>query len=199
MKDVRAFYDRTAPEWAERWYADESMLPVLKWFMDRLPPRPQVLDLCCGAGYESARMERLGAEVTGLDFSGVSLDIARERNPRLRFFQEDMLNDYSSIGQFDGVAVIAGLVHLANESLPLAFRRMAAVMKPDGLALLVVRDGTGKQEAQSYVMIDGEQYDRAFYAHTLDELIRCSNGLLRFEEELPNEKDGWRQYLFRKI
>ena len=50
MKGVRDYYDRTAAEWAERWYADDAMLPLLRAFLAELPENPLVLDLCCGAG-----------------------------------------------------------------------------------------------------------------------------------------------------
>lgn len=46
---------------------------------------------------------------------------------------------------------------------------MAAVMEKGGGILLIVRDGEGRVEKFSNVTVDGEKYDRAFYAHTLDE------------------------------
>ncbi len=199
MKGVREYYDRMAADWAERWYADGSMLPLLREFLSGLPQKPRILDLCCGAGYESMRMAALGAEVVGLDLSGESIRIARERNPQLEFHIGDMLEDYTALGPVDGVACIAGLVHLPQELLPLAFQRMAEVMKPGGRALIVVRDGTGRLQHQSDVVIDGESYDRAFYAHMLPELTAASEGLLRFMQELPgNEPSPWRNYIFAK-
>ncbi len=199
MKGVKDFYNKTAREWADQWYADESLLPCLRDFIGRFSDPPRILDLCCGAGYESRRMKRLGAEVTGLDFSEESIRIARERNPDIRFYLGDMRGDYSSIGRFDGIAVIAGLVHLPNAELPGAFLSMSKVLEQNGLLLLVVRDGTGKRE-QSHVTIDGEEYDREFYRHTLDELKTCSAGLFAFAAEiLPDEQDVWKRYLFRHI
>ena len=85
MKGVKEFYDRTAADWADKWYADEAMLPLLRKFMAYLPEKPRVLDLCCGAGYESRRMAGLGAEVVGIDLSPASIEIACERNPELEF------------------------------------------------------------------------------------------------------------------
>lgn len=199
MKGVREYYDRMAAEWAQRWYADGSMLPLLQAFLAGLPERSRVLDLCCGAGYESMRMAALGAEVVGLDLSGESIRIARERNPQLEFHIGDMLADYTALGPVDGVVCIAGLVHLPQELLQLAFRRMAEAMNPGGRALIVVRDGTGRLQHQSDVVIDGESYDRSFYAHTLAELTAASAGLLRFVQELPgDEPSPWRNYIFVK-
>jgi len=194
---VKEYYDKTAADWAEKWYADDSMLPILQRLMQRLPPHPRILDLCCGAGYESMRLNGLGAEVVGLDLSEKSIAIARQRNPQLTFHTGDMRNDYGHIGMVDGIACIAGLVHLPAEELPLAFSRMAQVLRPGGYALLTVRDGEGRITRNSDVEIDGVMYDRAFFAHSLQELTAASAGLLSFAEEIPDaEPSWWRHYLF---
>lgn len=43
--------------------------------------------------------------------------------------------------------------------------------------LVVVKDGSGKIEQQSSVIIDGQEYDREFYAHCLNELVKYSRGI----------------------
>ena len=198
-KGVREFYDKTAREWADRWYADDSMLPLLRRFMALLLESPRVLDLCCGAGYESGRMAALGAQIVGIDLSGESIAIARDRNPALTFHEEDMLNDYDYTGPVDAVVCIAGLVHLSWEQLRCAFERMDAVLRPGGRLLLVIREGVGRQAERSDVVIDGECYDRAFYAHTLDELRETSAGMFAYEQELADTGPSvWRNYVFCK-
>ena len=57
------------------------------------------LDLCCGAGYNSKHIQNSGYEVVGLDFSEESLVIAREKNPSITFYNDNLLNDYSYIGK----------------------------------------------------------------------------------------------------
>jgi len=198
-KNVRGYYNKTAAQWAEKWYADESSLPPLKDFLSILPPQPRILDLCCGAGYESMRLARLGAQVIGLDLSEESIAIARERNPGLSFFVDNMLSDYSYIGPVDAIVCIAGLVHLPVEQLRPAFERMNVILRLGGRLLFVVRDGTGRQAQSSDVIIDGESYDRAFFAHTLEELQKESEGIFSFEKELPDpEPSLWRNYVFEK-
>ena len=200
VKNVRDYYDKTAAEWAEKWYVDSSTLPLLQAFMKMLPARPRVLDLCCGAGYESMRLHALGAEVIGLDFSEASIAIARKHNPDLTFAVGDMLEDYTAIGPVDAIICIAGLVHLPTEQLRTAFERMNAVLRPGGKLLFVVRDGVGRQDKSSDVIVDGERYDRAFYAHTQEELMQQSEGIFAFEQEIPDtEPSIWRNYVFVKL
>lgn len=199
MKGTKDFYNKTASEWANKWYEDESMVPYLMEFINYLPQNPRVLDLCCGAGYESMRLENLGAEVTGLDFSEESIKIAKKLNPHIKFVVEDMLNDYSYVGKFHGCAVIAGLIHLPNHKLSKVFEEVYKVISDDGFLFIAVKDGIGKSEKSSYTTIEGEEYDRDFYFHTLEELKLYSSKKFDFEKEILLDKDSlWKYYIFRK-
>lgn len=199
MGNTKDFYNKTASEWADKWYEDESLLPYLREFFNYLPKNPRVLDLCCGAGYESMRMKKLGADVIGLDFSQESIKIANERNLDIKFVVEDMLNDYSYLGRFDGCVVIAGLIHISNEKLSKAFEQIYNVLNNDGFLFIVVKEGTGKNEKSSYTTIDGEEYDRDFYLHTIEELKLYSSGKFDFFRELLFEKESlWKYYIFKK-
>ncbi|MGG7058792.1 class I SAM-dependent methyltransferase [Clostridium tertium] len=199
MKNTKDFYNKTASEWADKWYDDESLIPYIKEFFNYLPKKPRILDLCCGAGYESMRMKKLGADVVGLDFSEESIKIANERNSGISFVVEDMLNDYSYLGKFDGCVVIAGFVHIPNEKLSKALEKIDNVLNDNGFLFIVVKEGTGKNEKSSYATIDGEDYDRDFYLHTLEELKGYSSGKFDFVKELVFENASqWEYYIFKK-
>lgn len=198
MRNVQEYYDKTALEWAENGYQDEAYLPCLDEFLSLLPPGGRVLDLCCGAGYETGRIRAKGFDALGLDFSGKSLNIARQRNPDIPFFQGNMLEDYTHIGPVDGILLSAGLVHVETKDLPLAFAQMAKVLRPGGLLLASIREGEGKLDEWSFREIDGEQYDRNFVAHTLEELLAALEGRFVYRRELPSDMAVWRQYLFQR-
>ncbi len=198
MKSTKDFYNKIAHEMASEWYGNDTMLPCHRNFISRFPEKPRILDLCCGAGYESMRMRSLGAEVVGIDFSEESIKIARTKNPDIMFYIGDMLEDFSYAGVFDGVAVLAGLIHIPNEKLRRAFLNISQVLKDDGLLLAVVVDGTGKLEKKSFVTIDGEEYDREFYAHTKKELVDYTKGIFEFVDEIPSDSSAWKNYIFKK-
>ena len=183
MKGVQEYYDKTAAEWAAEGYGDEAYLPCLDEFLSLLPPGGRVLDLCCGAGYETGRIRARGFEALALDFSAETLKIARQRSPGIAFYQGDMLEDYAHIGMVDGILLSAGLVHVETADLPRAFARMAAAVRPGGYVLASIREGRGRLEEWSLREIDGERYDRNFIAHT---------------PELASDMPIWRQLLFRR-
>lgn len=168
-------------------------------FCTLLPPGGRVLDLCCGAGYESFRLHRRGFRPVGLDFSVASLAIAQEKNPEVPFFQGNMLAPYPQVGAVDGIICIAGLVHVETADLPLAFRRMGEVLKPGGYLLASVRYGTGRMEERSVTEIDGETYDRNFVAHNEEELSGAVEGVFTLVREMPSNMKIWAYYLFQKI
>ena len=199
-RDVKDFYNKTAQQWADKFYADDEHLPVLLDFMGRLPYGSRVLDLCCGAGYDSMRLAQMGASVVGIDLSEESIAIAKERNPKIPFYVGNMLDDYSDIGHVDAIICLAGLVHLPEEQLRTAFERMAQVMAPGGVVLLMIRDGEGRIDRMSDVVVDGEEYDRSFYAHTLEELTIHSEGLLVFDRVIGDSEESiWVNYVFKRV
>lgn len=198
MLGCREFYDKTAARWAEKGYLDEAEPVCMGEFCALLPAGSRVLDLCCGAGYESFRLRRRGFQPVGLDFSEESLAIAREKNPDVPFFRGNILEPYPQVGSVDGVICIAGLVHVENKDLSLAFRRMSEVLKPGGYLLASVRYGTGKMEDRSVTEIDGQSYDRNFIAHTEAELTAAMGESFALVREMPSDLKIWAYYLFQK-
>lgn len=168
--------------------------------MSKLRHGSRVLDLCCGAGYDTMRLTQMGASAVGIDLSEESITIARERNPDIPFYIGNMLEKYTFIGKVDAIICLAGLVHLPVESLPTAFERMSEVMDAGGSLLLMIRDGKGRVDKMSDVVVDGEEYDRSFYAHTLEELQECSEGLFAFDRIIGNPEESiWVSCVFKRL
>jgi len=198
MKSTVDFYDKTAADWAAKGYGTEPEIPCMFDFARQFPTGSRFLDLCCGCGYETRRLYDLGYQVSGLDFSAGSLAIAKAKNPDIAFYLGNMLEDYSFVGSMDAIFCIAGLVHVENDQLPLAFKRMSDVVKAGGGLFLTIREGNGKLPERSLVTIDDEDYDRNFIAHTLAELTDAASGLFSFVEEVGWDGSPWHNYIFRK-
>lgn len=200
---IRAFYDATAEAWERDWYDNEAMLPQLRWFLGRLPPSPRVLDLGCGAGYESMRLARLGARVVGVDISEGSLAIARRRNPGIVFHNISLLALEDSLGAFDGVAAIASLVHIPREELAAAFRGIRGRLVSGGHLWASFREGDGYDAGRSKTVVGGVEVDRHFYGHRPDGLIEAAAACgLSFVEAFGGSAQklgagGWLDYLFQ--
>ena len=194
MKTLIDFYDDFADKWAENWYSNEKLLPYLKQFAKLLPDNARVLDLCCGTGYESMRLSKLGFNVIGADLSSKSIEIAKQLNPTIDFYVKDMLQSYKDLGVFDGITCIAGIVHLPENQLEIAFRNMNEVLKDNSYLLIVVKNG---DKITKSIDVDGVQYAREFYCYTLDKIKQHSEKYFQFVQELEQD-ENWRFYILKK-
>ena len=194
MKTLIDYYDDFANEWADEWYQNETLLPYLKELIKYLPNNARVLDLCCGAGYESMRLNNLGVKVIGADLSEKSIELARKHNPTIDFYVKDMLKSYKDLGLFDGIACIAGLVHLPEDKLELAFKNMNEALKDNAYLFVVVRNG---DKITKSVEVEGIEYAREFYCYTIDKIKQHSEKYFQFVKELE-ENGEWRYYILKK-
>jgi demethylmenaquinone methyltransferase/2-methoxy-6-polyprenyl-1,4-benzoquinol methylase len=108
--------------------------------LTRIRPGQQALDVCCGTGDIAFALARLGATVTGLDFSEPMLGIARAKNSKSKalnpgFLQGDAQQLPFSSDTFDVVTVGYGLRNLASWETGLA--EMRRVAKPGGRLLVL--------------------------------------------------------------
>jgi demethylmenaquinone methyltransferase / 2-methoxy-6-polyprenyl-1,4-benzoquinol methylase len=130
---VRRMFDRIAPVY-------DAMNRVMTAGLDRrwrrltaeavARPGARVLDACCGTGDLALASARLGAEVTGLDFSEPMLERARRKAPALDWVQGDALALPFADASFDGATVGFGVRNL--EDLEAGLRELRRVLRPGG-------------------------------------------------------------------
>ena len=91
----------------------------------------RVLDVGCGTGDLSIELfENTAAEVTGIDFCGPMLKLAKTKAPRLHFIEGDALRLPFAEASFDGLTIGFALRNLADVDRGL--RELLRVLKPDG-------------------------------------------------------------------
>jgi len=87
-----AHYQSGTPPWESGQPSSELQQVIAE---DQIP-RGRVIDLGCGTGINSVWLAQQGFDVTGIDFSGLAIDKARERaaaaGVTVRFLQADVLN-----------------------------------------------------------------------------------------------------------
>ncbi len=198
--ELKAYYDAASSQIAEEWYGNNVLLPTIRDFLALLPPAPRVLDLGCGPGYESMRIQSLGAEVIGVDFSPGNIRIARGRCPQCQFHEMDFRLLDTRFGLFDGIFASASLIHLEPGEMPRMAAGMRAVLNAGGILLTLVQDGEGKQERRTQV--DGKEmrwwkysYSRPLLANLLRPFEFLREGILA--DDLRER--GWRCDLWKII
>lgn len=96
-----------------------------------IQPDARVLDVGCGTGDLSIELfESTAAEVTGIDFCGPMLKLAKTKAPQLQFIEGDALRLPFAEASFDGLTIGFALRNLADVDRGL--RELLRVLKPDG-------------------------------------------------------------------
>ena len=111
-----------------------------KLLLDR--PGLRVLDIGCGWGGTALTLAaEYGAEVTGITLSGEQLAAARARaeaaglSGRVRFELADY-RDPALLGPFDRIVSVGMFEHVGINHYAGFFRRIHALLEPDGIALI---------------------------------------------------------------
>lgn len=135
--------------WDRRWqershHCHDDPVDVLVDELGTLEPG-RALDLGCGAGRAAAWLADRGWTVTGVDFSEVALQLAREQRPDVEWVLADVSEYEPEPEAFDLVLVL--YVHLPSPERRALLGRAAGAVAPGGTVLVVGHDvenlGTG--------------------------------------------------------
>ncbi|MFC7045032.1 class I SAM-dependent methyltransferase [Halobacteriaceae archaeon GCM10025711] len=137
--DVRRGYDELADDYLDR-RSDEAPEGLLADLVEELPDDARVLDAGCGAGLPFTERLDWSFDVVGLDVSRAQLRRARRHVPDASFCEGDMTHLPFADDAFDGVTAFYSVIHVSSEEHPDVFGEFARVLRPGGLALLVVGD-----------------------------------------------------------
>jgi SAM-dependent methyltransferase len=142
---IRESYDRLAEEYTRRISDELQHKPLDRQLLDRFAKqtkgRGEVCDMGCGPGHIARYLRQTGASVFGLDLSPGMLERARKLNPDILFREGNMLSLDIPDGTLAGVAAFYAIVNLPKQSLPVVFREIHRVLRPDGLLLLAFHTG----------------------------------------------------------
>lgn len=178
-------YDRIAA-----WFRSETRnspygMPFLEELLALLPEHAHVLDAGCGFGRMARVLLDRGCRVTGVDVSGEMLRLASEYVPEAHLVQADV-SEFRTTETFDAVLAWDSLFHLPPDRHRPMLKRMAQLLKPDGIFLMTSGSRKGR--------VSGAMNGVEFHYSTLSmeeyrtELARSGFVILKMiQDQLPEE------------
>lgn len=133
---ISEWYDKTFIEtdgWDEESELDNHIIQTIKnrYFRNE---KLSLVDLGCGGGRTLSTLKDSGFEMKGVDFSKEALKKAKERNPNIKFFNQDMRKTSFKKQSFDIVLSIGCNEHHRK----IDFSECRRIIKNDGLFVCVL-------------------------------------------------------------
>jgi cyclopropane fatty-acyl-phospholipid synthase-like methyltransferase len=136
------------------WIGEIQGDPRLRFLHDliaRLPPRPAVLDLGCGAGVPCTALLAERGNVVGVDVSSSQLELARQRVPTARFIKSDMATIEFAPASFDAVTAFYSIAHVPRDQHGTIFQRIAGWLRPGGHFLAALGSGDSPDTVEDWL------------------------------------------------
>lgn len=207
--------EENAPDWVKRAYEAIYTGPGIRqlesfylWLLDMLSPLPgrRLLDISCGEGTLVCRASARGVEAYGIDLAEAAVRIA---------YREGLATGKSSFAvaagehlpyadaSFDYVTNIGSLEHFVD--VVAGVREMARVLRPNGIALVLVPNlfsllhNVYEVWRKGRVVDDGQPLQRYATRHDWEQLL-STNGLavsrtIKYEREWPRSRSDLVWYL----
>lgn len=199
--EITKFYDYIAPESFSKWFNNETLLPILKKFVNKLKETPLILDLGCGTGGESKRLVNLGASVIGIDLSDKSLKYAKENVLKAQFIKMNINRLAFKKNYFDGILEAGVLFHFNKEEQTLIIKELLEILKPAGIFLSIYP--IGNDEGIQDIVINEHNFKRYRRLLHAEEWIQflLNNGFKKYiihEDNINAPPLEWKAFEFYK-
>lgn len=148
-EEVRKDYDALAHWYAENFDVTEILSVQFGEFCQTIKPGGQVLDLGCGPGYATRKLQERGFKPVGLDISPVMIQYAKKQFPQGTFEVGDMRTLPYPNNNFDAIWAAWSLIHVLEDDLEGVLAEMVRVSQPQaiwGIAMLETPDQTNHIE-----------------------------------------------------
>jgi ubiquinone/menaquinone biosynthesis C-methylase UbiE len=184
-------YDRIAEAhaaWAATVRTDERARYAER-LVSAFPRGAQLLELGCGTGGATSRSLAEHFELTGVDISRRSIELARSAVPNARFIVGDMTRVDFPDASFDAVAAFFSIIHVPRDEHGPLFARIRRWLRPTGLFVgaLGLSDNPAGYESD---WLGAPMFWSGFEPHVSERLIAAAGLTLESAKVETAEEDG---------
>ncbi|MBM7599848.1 ubiquinone/menaquinone biosynthesis C-methylase UbiE [Virgibacillus halotolerans] len=160
QKEAETQWDNRAAFWNERskdMWDKGSRKDIVPFIEKHLAKGSNILDIGCGDGYGSFKLQQSEYDVTGMDISSEMIGMAEKRlaTEPITFLQGDVNDLPFKDESFDGMMAINVLEW--TESPAEGLEELIRVVKKDGLICIGLLGPTAGPRANSYPRLHGEK------------------------------------------
>ncbi|HEY2724791.1 MAG TPA: class I SAM-dependent methyltransferase [Pseudonocardiaceae bacterium] len=173
LRDTRASYNAIATAYAEHFKTeihdkpmDRAMLAVFAELV-QATGNTDVVDIGCGPGRVTARLNSLGLNAFGIDLSSEMVALARREHPGLRFEEGSMTALELPDGELGGISAWYSTIHIPRVQLPAVFAGFHRILAAGGYLVLAFQVGDGLVH---YDEGFGHEVSLNFYRRTPDHI-----------------------------
>ena len=161
-EETLQFYRSNAGAYAEREMTSRKIR--LSRFLALLSPGATILELGCGAGFDSAEMLAQGFDVSATDGSPEMAKVASQRLGRP--VETLLFHDLDEVEAYDGVWANACLLHVPRNELAQILKLIWRALKPGGIfyASFKTGDTEGRDALNRYYNYPSADWLRTNYA-----------------------------------
>ncbi|SHG08765.1 class I SAM-dependent methyltransferase [Ornithinibacillus halophilus] len=157
-EEAKDQWDNRASFWNSRsqsMWEHGSRKDIISFIKQHIISGHRVLDVGCGDGYGSYRLQQAGYEVTGVDLSPKMIVKAKEQFNDIEFFQADVGELPFESKSYDGIMTINVLEW--TEIPAMALKELSRVLKDDGLLCAGILGPTAGPRSTSYPKVYGKE------------------------------------------
>lgn len=186
-------YDSFAWVYNKHWGSfSRGIIPVLeKVLLPHIPPKSNILDVCCGTGFLAHILMAQGYNITGIDGSGEMIKFARKNAPDANFIVEDA-KKFTLPTHFNAaISLFDSLNHVMElEGLELVFKNIFSVLCPGGLFVfdLNMEEGFKKRWEGAFNIVEDDHVCAIRSSYDTDKRIG------KFDITILRFIDQWNRY-----
>jgi ubiquinone/menaquinone biosynthesis C-methylase UbiE len=135
---VKEGYDRIGKKYQDTRTSVNNAMELAR-FAGLLPPKGRVLDAGCGTGLPVAKfMVEAGFGVTGVDFSGEMLTLARKNVLGARFIRQNLTELKLPDRSFHGIISLYVIIHIPREKHAALLQCFHRLLRPGGILMVTM-------------------------------------------------------------
>lgn len=182
-------YNKIAEQYSSSHFHPSFWQKEFNIFTDLIPDK-KVIEIGCGAGRDASLFTEAGFDYLGTDASESMIKVAQKRVPQGRFEVQSFYDLHLPRGSFDGFWTAATLLHIPKADLPPVLQSIRALLKPDGIGFISVKEKGELDEG----LLEENKYGgikRYFAFYTEDEFkdILNKNGFHVLQNHILVEED----------